>query len=119
MKYKTISLFSGAMGLDIGLEMTGHFKLLACVEKEEMFCQTIELNKNRGALSESLRVYNVDIKNLDPHTLLKDFNLKPGELDLLVGGPPCQAFSTAGKRASVNDVRGTLIWDFLRFVEIG
>lgn len=40
-----------------------------------------------------------------------------GELDLLVGGPPCQSFSTAGKRGTVQDPRGTLLWQFLRFVD--
>jgi DNA (cytosine-5)-methyltransferase 1 len=49
--------------------------------------------------------------------LLADVGLAPGELDLLCGGPPCQSFSTAGRRGTVQDVRGTLLWQFLRFVE--
>ena len=49
-KYKTISLFSGAMGLDIGLENTGRFDILACVENEASFCDTIRANQDAGRL---------------------------------------------------------------------
>jgi DNA (cytosine-5)-methyltransferase 1 len=117
-KYKVISLFSGAMGLDIGMEQTGRFDLLACVEKEAAFCETIRVNQRAGRLSKKLKVYEGDITAMDPHEIMKACGIKPGELDVLVGGPPCQAFSTAGKRQSVQDARGTLIWQFLRFVEV-
>jgi DNA (cytosine-5)-methyltransferase 1 len=43
--------------------------------------------------------------------------LQPGEVDLVTGGPPCQPFSTAGKRASVMDRRGSLFMDFIRIVK--
>jgi DNA (cytosine-5)-methyltransferase 1 len=118
-KFKVISLFSGAMGLDIGLERTGRFKLLATVEKEPAFCDTIRLNRDNGRLSnEKLRVYEGDITKLDPLMILNEMGLEPGELDILCGGPPCQSFSTAGRRGTVQDVRGTLLWQFLRFVEV-
>lgn len=116
-KYRTISLFSGAMGLDIGLEKTGRFEILAAVEKEKSFCDTIRANRQAGRLPASLRVYEADISKLDPQQVMADCGLKPGELDVLVGGPPCQSFSTAGRRATVQDPRGTLLWDFLRFIE--
>ncbi len=117
-KYKTVSLFSGAMGLDVGLHQTGRFELLACVEKVPSFCDTIRQNIRLGNVPSDLKVYQADICDLDPERLLSELGLAPGELDLLVGGPPCQAFSTAGKRASVQDHRGTLLWQFLRFVEV-
>ena len=113
-----VSLFSGGLGLDIGLEQTGKFRLLACVEKEPAFCRTILLNKNKGRLKNGhLRVYEGDAKNLSSKKLMDDLELKAGELDLLVGGPPCQSFSTTGKRGTVQDPRGTLLWQFLRFIE--
>ncbi len=113
-----VSLFSGGLGLDIGLEQTGKFRLLACAEKEPAFCQTILLNKNKGRLKNAhLRVYEGDVKNLSPKKLMDDLGLKAGELDLLVGGPPCQSFSTTGRRGTVQDPRGTLLWQFLRFIE--
>ena len=115
--YTVVSLFSGAMGLDIGLKSTGRFKLLACVEKEKVFCDTIRANVQNGNLPPKLVIFEGDIKGLTPDDLMKRLGLKPGELDLLVGGPPCQSFSTAGKRGTVQDSRGTLIWDYLRFVK--
>lgn len=117
IKYKAVSLFSGAMGLDLGLRNTGRFELLACVEKESVFCHTIRENIAHGNLSEAPKVYEGNIKQLSPHQVLDDLGLKPGELDLLAGGPPCQSFSTAGRRGTVQDPRGTLLWDFIRFVE--
>lgn len=116
-KYKTISLFSGAMGLDLGLDRTGRFELLACVEKEPSFCDTIRANHGKGRLPKKLQVFEGDICDLDPAVVLKACGLKPGELDVLVGGPPCQAFSTAGRRMATQDPRGTLLWQYLRFVE--
>lgn len=115
--YKAISLFSGAMGLDLGLRKTGRFEFLACVEKEAVFCETIRENIANGNLRDTPRVYENDIKDLTPSDLLKDLGLAPGELDILVGGPPCQSFSTAGRRGTVQDPRGTLLWDFIRFVQ--
>jgi len=115
--YKTISLFSGGMGLDVGLKLAGRFDLLLCVEKVPAFCETIRANKAAGRLPEHLEIIEGDIKSLDPVALRQKLGLKQGELDLLVGGPPCQSFSTAGKRGTVQDPRGTLLWDYLRFVE--
>ena len=116
--YDVISLFSGGMGLDLGLEKTGRFRIRACVEKEHPFCETIRLNRAAGRLLKDLAVFEDDISYLDPHEVLVKLGIKPGELDLLVGGPPCQTFSTAGKRGTVQDPRGTLLWQFLRFVEV-
>ena len=116
-KYKVISLFSGAMGLDLGLEMTGRYEVLACVEKDPAACATIRANIAAGRLPAGLKVYEGSVEDFDPTAILKDVGMEPGDLDLLVGGPPCQAFSSAGKRGSVTDPRGTLIWQFMRFVE--
>src|SRR5713101_7303849 len=85
-RFRVISLFSGAMGLDIGLEQTGRFQVVACVEKERMFCETIRENQRVGRLSPDLRVFKGDISDLDPLEVLDAVGLKPGELDLLVGG---------------------------------
>lgn len=117
-KYRMISLFSGAMGLDLGIESTGKFELLACVEKEHSFCETIRLNQRADRLPTQLRIYEGDICGISPEQIMADCGLKPGELDLLVGGPPCQSYSTAGKRGTVQDPRGMLIWQFLRFIEV-
>lgn len=117
-KFNVISLFSGSMGLDLGLESTGRFETLASVELEHAFCETIRGNRGKGRLSKKLEVFEGDISNVDPLDVLKSVGLKPGEVDLLVGGPPCQSFSTAGKRGTTQDPRGTMLWQFLRFVDV-
>lgn len=116
-KYTVVSLFSGGMGLDLGLEKTGRFRVVACVEKERSFCETIRANCRLGKLDPDLKVFEGDISELSPRTVLDAIGLNPGEVDLLVGGPPCQSFSTAGKRAATQDPRGTLLWQYLRFIE--
>ena len=117
-RYKAVSLFSGAMGLDLGIERTGRFDLLACVEKEHPFCETIRLNQRAGRLPKTTRVYECDVWQLSPEQLMEECGLVPGELDLLIGGPPCQTFSTAGRRGTIQDPRGMLLWRFLTFVEV-
>ncbi len=116
-KYTVVSLFSGAMGLDIGLEQTGRFVIRACVELEPAFCDTIRTNQAAGRLSPDLKIFEGDISHMDPHDLLDAINLRPGEVDLVVGGPPCQSFSTAGRRRTTRDPRGTLLWQYLRFID--
>jgi DNA (cytosine-5)-methyltransferase 1 len=118
-KFTVISLFSGAMGLDLGLERTGRFTLLACIEKDKACCDTIRLNRDKGRLSNAdLKVFEGDITKVDPQEVLDAVNLQPGELDLLCGGPPCQSFSTAGNRGTIQDHRGTMLWQFLRFIDV-
>ncbi|MHB1015483.1 MAG: DNA cytosine methyltransferase [Desulfurivibrionaceae bacterium] len=116
-KYRVLSLFSGGMGLDLGLAATGRFNTLACVEKEATFCETIRLNQRNGLLSKNLQVIEGDISKLQPADVLKKLGISVGDIDIIIGGPPCQSFSTAGRRGTTQDPRGTLLWDFLRFVE--
>ncbi len=116
--FSIVSLFSGGLGLDLGLEQTGRFQLLACVESRPAFCDTIRANRDAGRIgSRHTRVYATDIRQLPPSQLAADLGIRPGELDLLIGGPPCQTFSTTGRRATVQDPRGTLLWQFLQYVE--
>jgi DNA (cytosine-5)-methyltransferase 1 len=116
-KFKVISLFSGGMGLDLGLESTGLFDVVACVEKIPAFCNTIRHNQKNGLLPSRLQVFEGDISNISPTEVLDSVGLKVGEVDLVIGGPPCQSFSTAGRRGTVQDPRGTLLWEYLRFIE--
>ena len=75
--YKTISLFSGAMGLDIGMHRTGRFELLAAVEKVPAFCETIRLNVGKQRLTGQPLVFEGDISNIDPHEVLAAVGLIP------------------------------------------
>lgn len=116
--YTVLSLFSGGMGFDIGLERTARFRLLGCVEKVPAFCETVRANRDAGrASNRDLRIYEGDVSDLDPGRVMSDLGIGVGGLDLLIGGPPCQSFSTTGRRGTVQDPRGTLLWQFLRFIE--
>ena len=106
-KYKVLSFFSGAMGLDIGLSKAGLEPMLAS-EIEPNTRKTILLNKPDIALIG-------DINQFDCATIRDYAGLEPNEdIDLVIGGPPCQAFSTAGKREGFNDSRGNV---FLTFID--
>ena len=105
--YESISLFSGAMGLDLGLEKAG-IDLKLCQDFDETCYQTMLIN-GKPALGG-------DIRGIDSATVLKASGLEKGEPFLLCGGPPCQPFSTAGKRLGINDPRGSLFMDYVRMV---
>jgi len=103
-----LSFFSGAMGLDLGLEKSGFDIRLAC-EVDKYCRQTIALNKPEMALLSDINQYSKqDILDAAGLTDADD-------IDLMVGGPPCQAFSTAGKRKAFNDDRGNV---FLKYIDL-
>ena len=108
---KHISLFTGAGGLDIGLERAG-FETRVAVERDRYCRET--LGANRSSFRDPDFVVLNDITQITPADVLEKAGLSPGEATLLSGGPPCQTFSTAGKRASIVDPRGHL---FLYFAE--
>ena len=108
-----ISLFSGAGGLDLGMEMSGHFKTKVAIESQEIFCETLRINAATGSLSE-LKVIEADVTTLSPKDIVEEY-FSSRDVDGLVGGPPCQSFSTMGKELGTNDSRGKLIFDFARW----
>src|SRR5690554_474455 len=106
--FNVLSFFSGAMGLDIGLHKAGFETLLAC-EIDKSSRQTILANNPNIGLIGDIRAY-------DTSEILEYAGLKSREeVDLIVGGPPCQAFSSAGRRMGLADDRGNV---FLKFIEV-
>ena len=108
--FSTIELFAGAGGLALGVENAG-FNTLACLEIDKDACDT--LRKNRP----NWRIIEDDIANISKLDLEEVFSLKKGELDLLSGGAPCQAFSYAGKKLGLEDARGTLFYHYAIFLQ--
>jgi DNA (cytosine-5)-methyltransferase 1 len=102
------SFFSGAGGLDLGLESVGLAPQLA-VEVDPTCCATLTANRKQ------LRVLEEDVSTLSMARLRETGGA--GEVDLMIGGPPCQSFSTGGGRAALNDPRGNLIFVYLKLIE--
>ena len=103
-----ISLFSGAMGLDIGMGNAG----LNVVVGQDFDNACVETMKANGH-----NVLSGDIRDIQPQELLDIAGLNVGEPFMICGGPPCQPFSTAGKRLGINDPRGSLFMDFIRMID--
>ena len=106
-----LSFFSGAMGLDLGLEKAGISTLLAC-EVDKASRKTIAANRPDIALIGDIRDYSAE-------QILEAAGLRAGKVDIMAGGPPCQSFSSAGKRQGFSDERGNVFLTFIdRIIEI-
>lgn len=110
-KIRTLSLFSGAGGLDIGFSDLG-FDIIESVEIEKKFCETLELNSGEGKQFPNSKVNCIDIREYSAEHL--------GNIDFIIGGPPCQTFSAAGRRANgvlgTTDARGVLFQEYVRLL---
>lgn len=105
---KALSFFSGAMGLDLGLERAGIEVSLAC-EFDKACRATIEANRPDIALLK-------DINDYDAVQVREAAGLgRREDIHLIAGGPPCQAFSSAGNRKGFDDSRGNV---FLKYIEL-
>lgn len=109
--YSAISLFSGAGGLDLGLEAAG-FDVRAALEIDRDCVATLRRNKLWPVIDRS-------INDVSSGEILQVAGLDEGEVDLLFGGPPCQPFSKSGYWASgdtrrLDDPRATTLEGFLR-----
>lgn len=101
------SFFSGALGLDLGFESAG-FDCVVANENNRQACRTIRANRP------NLNLIEGDIRQIDGHDLLRQY----GTPDLIIGGPPCQPFSTAGNRQSGLDAEDSPMLHFLRLIEV-
>ena len=109
MSYKVIDLFSGVGGLSYGFAHDDDFQILAANEILEPMAKAYSLNHP------SVRVYNKDIKDFTIEDLTSDLGVRKGDIDIVVGGPPCQAYSTVGKRL-IDDPRGKLFQEYYRIL---
>lgn len=102
MNLNLISLFSGAGGLDLGFEKAG-FKVIIANEIDKKICPTYRYNHPDTELIEG------DIRSLDTQYF-------PNEILGIIGGPPCQSWSEAGSLRGIDDPRGKLFYEYIRFI---
>ncbi len=100
--YTSIELFAGAGGMALGMEQAG-IKHILLNEIEKNACATLRFNRPKWNVLEE------DIQKVD-------FSEYKNKVDIVTGGFPCQAFSSAGKKLGFEDTRGTLFFDFARCI---
>ncbi|HRX80649.1 MAG TPA: DNA (cytosine-5-)-methyltransferase, partial [Pirellulaceae bacterium] len=105
-----IDLFCGAGGLSQGFMEAG-FEILAANDFDSNAAKTFKLNHP------SSRFYDGPIQDISTDAMLEAAGLSSGELDVLIGGPPCQAFSVYNHRRGMHDKRSGLFREYLRMVE--
>lgn len=100
---KAVSLFSGAGGMDLGFSES--CSVVSANEYDPVFCETLRRNlKNTHVVEGNI-------------SKLSGLELARGKkIDIVFGGPPCQAFSAAGKQKGLNDPRGSMIEQYVRLV---
>lgn len=133
-KYNTIDLFAGCGGLMDGFMQEGSFETLACVEWEKFPCETLSYRlknkwKHKNAEKEVVRfdIQRTDelINGFDDQVYGKHIGLDKlisnNKIDVVIGGPPCQAYSLAGRirdpHGMKNDYRNYLFESYIRILE--
>lgn len=111
----TLSLFSGAGGLDLGFGQAG-FDIRACVEIEPAYAKTLRKNsEEEQGFASTARVFCQDIREFDVEPFVD------AGIECVIGGPPCQTFSAAGRRSGgvigVDDARGKLFQSYCRILK--
>jgi len=102
-----ISLFSGCGGLDLGFEQAG-FNIPVANEFDKKIWETFKVNHPKTALIEG-DVRNITKEDIAPYI--------EGEVDGIIGGPPCQSWSEAGALRGIEDERGQLFFDYIRILK--
>jgi len=110
MKLNFVDLFCGAGGLSSGFESKGH-KLILALDSDKHSIDT----KNHNKKSKELMSINTDLKKFILSEKSKILDLK---IDLVIGGPPCQGFSTANRQNILDDPRNELYKYFINFIEL-
>lgn len=109
-KLKVIDLFSGVGGLSYGFAHDDNFEIVAANEILPNMAKAYSLNHP------TVKVYAEDIKYFNAEKVEKDLGIAANEIDIIVGGPPCQAYSTVGKRL-IDDPRGKLFQEYYRVLK--
>lgn len=109
-KPTVVSLFTCGMGMDLGFEKAG-LETVYTNDIAEFACNTVRANRPK------ILCDNGDITDIPSSEILRKIGLKQNEVDVVIGGPPCQSFSTAGTRNGFSDKRGIALLEFIRVVK--
>lgn len=102
-----LSLFSGCGGLDLGFERAG-FNIPVANEFDPTIYETFKVNHPKTHLVEG------DVRQITKENILPFVN---GNIDGIIGGPPCQSWSEAGSLKGIEDARGQLFFDYIRLLQ--
>jgi DNA (cytosine-5)-methyltransferase 1 len=108
IKRSVVSFFSGAMGLDLGMIRAG---------LDVVIGQDFNADCVSTAAANGHKCLGGSIQEITGADVMTAAALEPGQPFLVCGGPPCQPFSTAGKRLGINDPRGSLFMDYVRMID--
>lgn len=109
-KYNVLDTFAGAGGFSLGFQLTNHYEIVGAIEQDKWAAETFSTNHP------NTNVIVGDIRNVSDATLKEQFY---GNVDILLGGPPCQGFSQANKNAGdPKDPRNSLFKEFIRVAKV-
>ena len=111
-----LSLFSGGGGFDLGFSAAG-FNIACSSDIDPFSCHTLAINSSRKRFYKHVHSIPADIRELAAADLLKKVGLEKKRIQIVLGGPPCQAFSVFGQRRGLQDPRGDLVWEYLRIIQ--
>jgi DNA (cytosine-5)-methyltransferase 1 len=114
-KIPTLSLFSGGGGLDLGFAAAG-FSIQVAIDIDLYSCQTLEKNENKKKYFQKTKIINDDLTKVPTSRIAKLLDRDFSKKGMVIGGPPCQAFSVFGRREGLKDPRGNLVWEYLRII---
>lgn len=109
-----VDLFCGCGGLSLGLKLAG-FDVIGAIDNDDLAIETYKANHG------DVPTWHQDIRSLHPKRMLRTLGLRPGQLGLLAGCPPCQGFSalrTRNGKKEAEDERNDLVYEFIRFVRV-
>jgi DNA (cytosine-5)-methyltransferase 1 len=108
-----VSLFTGAGGLDLGLESTGYFDITTRIEAEPEYCKTIMSCQKAGLLRDAV-ILDSDFRKVDPRAV---WTRPRPKIRGVVAGPPCESYSSFGLRKGHRDPRGQLLFQLIDWID--